>query len=81
MFSFSFTFFRASASEFIVPYRKFSKSFDYSFSVGMRFKTQLETEDAADQRFGLFYLYVLKTLFMKQCASSKIHSLFSGTLG
>ncbi|XXG61452.1 hypothetical protein AAC387_Pa05g0063 [Persea americana] len=42
---------RASASEFIIPYRKFSKSFDYSFSVGMRFKTQLETEDAADQRY------------------------------
>ncbi|XP_058095773.1 auxin response factor 3-like isoform X2 [Magnolia sinica] len=42
---------RASPSEFIIPYRKFSKSFDHSFSIGMRFKMRVETEDAAERRY------------------------------
>ncbi|KAF3451418.1 hypothetical protein FNV43_RR07513 [Rhamnella rubrinervis] len=42
---------RASSSEFIIPLRKFSKSLDYSFSVGMRFKMRFETEDAAERRY------------------------------
>ncbi|XXG90099.1 hypothetical protein AAC387_Pa12g1941 [Persea americana] len=42
---------RASASKFIIPYRKFIKIFDHSFYVGMRFKMRLETEDAADRRY------------------------------
>ncbi|KAF8409175.1 hypothetical protein HHK36_005249 [Tetracentron sinense] len=42
---------RASPSEFIIPFRKFSKSFDHSFSIGMRFKMRFETEDAAERRY------------------------------
>ncbi|KAK9267087.1 hypothetical protein L1049_009505 [Liquidambar formosana] len=42
---------RASLSEFIIPFRKFSKSLDHSFSVGMRFKMRFETEDAAERRY------------------------------
>ncbi|KAK8992388.1 hypothetical protein V6N11_048472 [Hibiscus sabdariffa] len=42
---------RASSSEFIVPVRKFWKSVDHSFSVGMRFKMRFETEDAAERRY------------------------------
>ncbi|KAJ8626112.1 hypothetical protein MRB53_019419, partial [Persea americana] len=42
---------RASPSEFIIPYRKFSKCFDHSFSVGMRFKMRFESEDAAERRY------------------------------
>ncbi|XP_057986235.1 auxin response factor 3 isoform X2 [Hevea brasiliensis] len=41
---------RASSSEFIVPSRKFLKSLDHSFSIGMRFKMRFETEDAAERR-------------------------------
>ncbi|KAL5989503.1 hypothetical protein ACLOJK_010395 [Asimina triloba] len=40
-----------SPSEFIIPYRKFSKSLDHSFSIGMRFKMRFETEDAAERRY------------------------------
>ncbi|XP_015875203.3 auxin response factor 3 [Ziziphus jujuba] len=42
---------RASSSDFIVPLRKFLKSLDRSFSVGMRFKMRFETEDAAERRY------------------------------
>ncbi|XP_057949379.1 auxin response factor 3 isoform X2 [Malania oleifera] len=42
---------RASSSEFIIPFRKFSRSLDHSFSVGMRFKMRFETEDAAERRY------------------------------
>ncbi|KAL5575346.1 hypothetical protein UlMin_017045 [Ulmus minor] len=42
---------RASSSAFIVPLRKFLKSLDHSFSVGMRFKMRFETDDAADRRY------------------------------
>ncbi|WCJ27108.1 Auxin response factor 3 [Euphorbia peplus] len=42
---------RASSSEFIVPFHKFLKSLDYSFSIGMRFKMRFETEDAAERRY------------------------------
>ncbi|XP_065878710.1 auxin response factor 3-like isoform X2 [Euphorbia lathyris] len=42
---------RASSSEFIVPFHKFVKSLDHSFSVGMRFKMRFETEDAAERRY------------------------------
>ncbi|XP_077251364.1 auxin response factor 15-like isoform X2 [Tasmannia lanceolata] len=42
---------RASPSEFIIPYRKFCKSFDHSFSIGVRFKMRFDTEDAAERRY------------------------------
>ncbi|KAG9447765.1 hypothetical protein H6P81_013893 [Aristolochia fimbriata] len=42
---------RASPSEFIIPYWKFSKSFGHAFSVGTRFKMRYETEDAAERRY------------------------------
>ncbi|EXC30555.1 Auxin response factor 3 [Morus notabilis] len=42
---------RASSSAFIVPLRKFLKSLDHSFSIGMRFKMRFETEDAAERRY------------------------------
>lgn len=42
---------RVSSSEFIIPFRKFSKSLDYTFSVGMRFKMRFESEDAAERRY------------------------------
>ncbi|KAG0454553.1 hypothetical protein HPP92_023845 [Vanilla planifolia] len=42
---------RASQSEFIVPYWKFTKSCSYSISVGTRFKMRIETEDAAERRY------------------------------
>ncbi|XP_077226710.1 auxin response factor 15-like isoform X2 [Tasmannia lanceolata] len=42
---------RASPSDFIIPYQKFSKSFAHSFSVGVRFKMRFETEDAAERRY------------------------------
>lgn len=43
--------FRGSLSEFVIPVRKFLKSIDHSFSVGMRFKMRFETEDAAERRY------------------------------
>lgn len=42
---------RASLSEFIIPFHKFSKSLDHRFSAGMRFKMRFETEDAAERRY------------------------------
>ncbi|KAK8664700.1 hypothetical protein V6N13_084478 [Hibiscus sabdariffa] len=42
---------RASSSKFIVPVRKFWKSFHHSFSAGMRFKMWFGTEDAAERRY------------------------------
>ncbi|GMY37434.1 auxin response factor 3 [Fagus crenata] len=42
---------RASSSEFIIPLRKYLKSADHSFSVGMRFKMRFEAEDAAERRY------------------------------
>ncbi|XP_037492463.1 auxin response factor 15, partial [Jatropha curcas] len=42
---------RASSSEFIIPFHKFLKSLDHSFSIGMRFKMRFETEDAAERRY------------------------------
>ncbi|XP_062095792.1 auxin response factor 3-like [Humulus lupulus] len=42
---------RASSSAFIIPVRKFLRSLDHSFSVGMRFKMRFETEDAAERRY------------------------------
>ncbi|TVU20617.1 hypothetical protein EJB05_36832, partial [Eragrostis curvula] len=44
---------RIGASEFIVPYNKFLKSFNYPFSVGMRFKVCCENEDANERSSGL----------------------------
>ncbi|XP_061979054.1 auxin response factor 3-like isoform X3 [Populus nigra] len=42
---------RASSSEFIIPFNKFLKSLDRSFSAGMRVKMRFETEDAAERRY------------------------------
>ncbi|KAK1321852.1 Auxin response factor 15 [Acorus calamus] len=42
---------RASPSDYIIPFWKFSKSFNQAFSVGMRFKMRFETEDAAERRY------------------------------
>ncbi|WOL14182.1 auxin response factor 2-like isoform X1 [Canna indica] len=36
---------------FIIPYKKFTKSFSPSFSVGTRFKMQIDSKDAADRRY------------------------------
>ncbi|OEL24648.1 Auxin response factor 14 [Dichanthelium oligosanthes] len=44
---------RTGASEFIVPYSKFLKSFNYPFSIGMRFKVGCESEDANQRSCGL----------------------------
>ncbi|KAJ7947030.1 Auxin response factor [Quillaja saponaria] len=41
---------RASSLVFIVPVHKFVKSLEHCFSVGMRFRMQFETEDAAERR-------------------------------
>ncbi|MCL7040173.1 hypothetical protein MKW94_019765, partial [Papaver nudicaule] len=41
---------RVSPSEFLIPFRKFSKGSNLSLSVGMRFKMRFEAEDATDQR-------------------------------
>ncbi|XP_058201208.1 auxin response factor 3 isoform X1 [Rhododendron vialii] len=42
---------RASSSEFIIPFCKFSKSLAHSYTVGMRFKMRFEAEDAAERRY------------------------------
>lgn len=42
---------RTNSSEFIVPLRRFLKSLDTSFSVGMRFKMRHEAEDAGERRY------------------------------
>lgn len=41
---------RASSSEFIVPFPKFSKSITQSSYVGMRFKMRFEAEDGTERR-------------------------------
>ncbi|KMZ68109.1 putative Auxin response factor [Zostera marina] len=41
---------RATSSEFLVPKWKFLKSIRHSFSSGMRFKTQLDSEDTSERR-------------------------------
>ncbi|XP_023544087.1 auxin response factor 3-like isoform X1 [Cucurbita pepo subsp. pepo] len=41
---------RATSSQFVLPFHKFLKSMNRSFSVGMRFRLSFETEDAADLR-------------------------------
>lgn len=46
----SFSSFRRSgASEFIVPYWRFSKSLNHPFSIGMRFKDSNESDDANER--------------------------------
>ncbi|KAJ4980523.1 hypothetical protein NE237_031360 [Protea cynaroides] len=42
---------RATHSDFIIPFRKYLRSINNSFSVGMRFKMLFESEDAAERRF------------------------------
>ncbi|KMT04585.1 hypothetical protein BVRB_8g182410 [Beta vulgaris subsp. vulgaris] len=42
---------RASSSEFVVPLRRFLRSMDNSFNVGMRFKMRFEAEDAGERRY------------------------------
>uniref|UniRef100_A0A0D9V5S0 Auxin response factor n=1 Tax=Leersia perrieri TaxID=77586 RepID=A0A0D9V5S0_9ORYZ len=44
---------RATASEFVVPYWKFVKSFNHPVCVGMRFKFQFESEDVNERRAGI----------------------------
>ncbi|KAL9346593.1 hypothetical protein Peur_061446 [Populus x canadensis] len=44
-------YYNPSSSEFIIPFNKFLKSLDQSFSSGMRFKMRFETEDAAERRY------------------------------
>ncbi|CAL9211323.1 auxin response factor 15-like isoform X1 [Musa acuminata AAA Group] len=41
---------RDGKSEFIIPYWKFTKSFNHSFSIGTRFKMIIDCEYAADRR-------------------------------
>ncbi|XP_031374124.1 auxin response factor 3-like [Punica granatum] len=45
---------RSTTSHFIIPYRKFFKSLDCSFTPGMRFKMRFEGEDASEQRYSGF---------------------------
>nr|ABR18397.1 unknown [Picea sitchensis] len=42
---------RTSPTEFVIPYHKYVKSFNHSFSIGMRFKMRFETEDATERRY------------------------------
>ncbi|KAL8136789.1 hypothetical protein V2J09_002790 [Rumex salicifolius] len=42
---------RISSSDFIIPFKRFLRSIDRPFSVGMRFKMRYETEDTAERRF------------------------------
>ncbi|KAE8817591.1 Auxin response factor 14 [Hordeum vulgare] len=44
---------RSGASEFIVPYWRFSKSLNHTFSIGMRFKVSNESDDANERSTGL----------------------------
>ncbi|KAM3405363.1 hypothetical protein ACQJBY_008064 [Aegilops geniculata] len=44
---------RSGASEFIVPYWRFSKSLNHPFSIGMRFKDSNESDDANERSTGL----------------------------
>lgn len=44
---------RSAASEFIVPYWRFSKSLNHPFSIGMRFKVSNESDDANERSTGL----------------------------
>ncbi|XP_023003208.1 auxin response factor 3-like isoform X3 [Cucurbita maxima] len=41
---------RATSSQFVLPFHKFLKSINHSFSAGMRFSLSFETDDAADRR-------------------------------
>ncbi|XP_010538186.1 PREDICTED: auxin response factor 3-like [Tarenaya hassleriana] len=41
---------KSSWSDFIIPARKFLKSVDYPFCIGMRFKMRVESEDATERR-------------------------------
>ncbi|XP_008439798.1 auxin response factor 3 isoform X2 [Cucumis melo] len=41
---------RAASSQFVLPFHKFLKSINHSFSVGMRFRLSFETDDGADRR-------------------------------
>ncbi|KAM0834014.1 hypothetical protein ACQ4PT_063899 [Festuca glaucescens] len=50
----SFSSFRRSgASEFIVPYWRFSKNLNHPFSIGMRFKVSNDSDDANERSTGL----------------------------
>lgn len=42
---------REGPSEFVVPVHKFMKSFDHSFSIGVRFRMRFETDDPTERRF------------------------------
>ncbi|PIA35078.1 hypothetical protein AQUCO_03600025v1 [Aquilegia coerulea] len=42
---------RANSSQFIIPFHKYSKSLNHSFSIGMRFKMRFETDEAAERRY------------------------------
>uniref|UniRef100_A0A0D9WIM9 Auxin response factor n=1 Tax=Leersia perrieri TaxID=77586 RepID=A0A0D9WIM9_9ORYZ len=44
---------RSGASEFIVPYWRFTKSLNHPFSIGMRFKICYEGEDSNERSSGL----------------------------
>jgi hypothetical protein len=40
---------RSGASEFIVPYWRFSKNLNHPFSIGMRFKVSNDSDDANER--------------------------------
>ncbi|GLJ49674.1 hypothetical protein SUGI_1054060 [Cryptomeria japonica] len=42
---------RRSPTEFVIPYSKYVKSFNYPLSTGMRFKMKFESEDATEKRY------------------------------
>ncbi|XP_042418143.1 auxin response factor 3-like isoform X1 [Zingiber officinale] len=42
---------RATQSDYVIPYRKFANSFNHSFSIGTRFRMQIDSEEAADRRY------------------------------
>lgn len=55
----TYVFYRANASEFIIPVHKFLKSLDHTYQVGMRFRMRFESEDSAERRCGMIVLAVL----------------------
>ncbi|OWM77067.1 hypothetical protein CDL15_Pgr002591 [Punica granatum] len=61
---------RSTTSHFIIPYRKFFKSLDCSFTPGMRFKMRFEGEDASEQRLG-------GTIWMPFNATGFVHGKLS----
>ncbi|KAG6493801.1 hypothetical protein ZIOFF_048804 [Zingiber officinale] len=55
---------KATQSDYVIPYRKFANSFNHSFSIGTRFRMQIDSEEAADRRLGLTYLWWVSLILL-----------------